>query len=229
MALIGIQAALFLAPKPSTADVLGALRRRCGDLAAAAAVSVEPLDPGSAAALADARAFAGNGSQALLLCRGSRVESTVRVSLLDAHPHTAALVLQPSIMEADRGLTDLTWDATLRVTKRLVEGLRPIAAQVNGLDEAVGGQIASPREVTPGKVPPLLTPFTYVAAPAGDALARAAEVAGAFAVERLATGWAVQFVPGFYSSPPRDLDAVLERAFGADAPVYRQTEVDEAT
>jgi hypothetical protein len=226
VALIGFQAALFFAPKPSSQELLEALRANCNDFAAAVGFDVRPLSPASEAALAgDDRAYQEIGRQIIVVCSIEDAESTVLIAPLDAYSQSNALMLSPSIAEADRDLTNLTWTHTVHGTKVLIERLRPTVAQINGLDEEVGGQVVSPKTIAPATVPTFVTPFTYVEEPGGTRLARAASAAGVHRVQRLAAGWAIQFVPDFYAAPPAELTHELEREFGDAAPEYRQTDV----
>ena len=226
MALIGFQAALFFAPKPSSEELLQALRSACKDFAAAVPFDVRPLTPASEAALAgDDKAYREIGRQIIVVCSAGDAESTVLIAPLDAYSQSNALMVSPSLTESDRDLTNLVWTHTVDGIKALIERMRPTVAQINGLDEGEGQAVVSPKTIAPGAVPEFLTPFTYVEEPGGTRLARAAGSAGMHKVERLAAGWAIQFVPDLYSAVPGELTEELEREFGSGAPGYLQTDV----
>jgi hypothetical protein len=222
--LIGFQAALYFAPKPSSEALLQRLRSACKDLTLP--FERRPLTPASAAALAgDDDAYREIGRQIIVTCSDGEVESDVLIAPLDAYSQSSALMLSPSLTESDPDLTNLTWEHTVTAIKLLIEHMRPAVAQINGAGDDDDPDVVSPKTIAPGQVPRFLTPFTYLEEPGGTRLARAASSAGVYKVERLAAGWAIQFVPDFYASAPDELTQELAREFGSAAPAYRQTRV----
>jgi hypothetical protein len=222
VALIGFQAALYFAPKPSSEELLRLLRDACKDLTLP--FGVRALTPASEAALAgDDDAYREIGRQIIVVCSAEDAESDVLIAPLDGYSQSSALMLSPSLTESDPYLTSLVWLHTVEGIKGLIERMRPTVAQINGAGDDDDADVVSPKTIAPGTVPEFLTPFTYVEEPGGTRLARAASSAGVHKVERLAAGWAVQFVPDFFTAPPEELEEELLREFGDAAPGYRQT------
>jgi hypothetical protein len=233
MALINFQSALYFAPKPPTAELLARLRAAVPAVGKELGIDLRALDDANAAILAgDDEQFEALGRQLFLLYDEERRfydtnEWMLQISVLDDYSQASALNVLPELTEATRELTNFVWNRLVQITRALVVHSSPVIAQINGLDEEVGGQVISPKTVEPGRLPEFLTPYTYLDDSIGEPLARAAEAADAYRVERLPSGWAVQLVQDFYHRPSlRLLDAVRE-VYGTRSAPYEQTPVFE--
>ncbi|MCA1816455.1 MAG: hypothetical protein LC746_08645 [Acidobacteria bacterium] len=230
MALINLQAALYFQPKPANADLLARVGAAIPALNERLRINLRALDDTAARILGGAEElFEESGNQFFLLydeekCFYGTNEWTLYVSFLDDYENATAVHVNPELPEPTEELTGFVWSRLLGIVKELIIQTEPSVAQINGLDEEEGGQIVSPRTLRAGALPEFFTPYTYLDQSLLDpSAARKIEDAGAYSVERLASGWSIQFVENFNVEPPSRLIKTLRELNKARKPVYKQT------
>lgn len=233
MALINFQAALYFHPKPDNSRLIARLGDAIPVLNDQLKVNLRPMDETSAKILrGDEALFEENGKQFFLLYDEEKVfydttEWSLSISFLDAYSQCNAVHVSPELTEPTKELTNFVWERFLGIIKALVAQTEPFIAQINGLDEEENRQLISPQTVKAKTLPEFFTPYTYLDQPLLDEfLADKLKTAGAYEVERFSSGWSLQFVRDFYTTPSRTLLKALREALTGKV-YYKQTSVFE--
>ena len=234
MSLINLQAALYFPKDRNILALRAGLQSAVQAINRQLKLNLRPLDETNAEAFTGSEeAFTTNGQQIFLVYDEEKSfygtnEFSLQLEFIDDYKQANAIHITPELTEPTQELTNLVWERLLSIVRVLADQMKPLIAQINGLDEEDTRQLISAKTIQPGSLPEFFTPFTYLDNSLIDSsVVEKLKAGGAFKIERLSSGWAFQFVENFYAQPSAKLKSAIRSLLRKSKVAYKQTAVDE--